>query len=96
MKMRRLMEDFEKNKKANYEKLHEEEKRDLKAARERNSSYELIATEKSFCPSCNNNLELLRLDDPTKPQFFICFNCKFIGEVGVGPVNRSLKDKEQK
>lgn len=38
MKMRRLMEDFEKNKKANYEKLHEEEKRDLEAARERNSS----------------------------------------------------------
>ena len=52
------------------------------------SHYIFFKTESSFCSYCNKNVYLLTSDENTKGKssFYICFNCKFIGEVGVGRV----------
>lgn len=51
------------------------------------NKYELLKTEKSYCPSCNQSLELLlHNEDTSQPAFYICFPCHYIGQIGVGPV----------
>ena len=52
------------------------------------SRYILLKSEISSCPLCNNNAYLLTSDESSKgkPSFFICFDCKSIGEVGIGKV----------
>ena len=52
------------------------------------SNYLFFKTEISFCPNCNENVYLLTSSKNSegKPSFYICFGCKFIGEVGVGMV----------
>lgn len=65
---------------------------------EKKSSFILQKTESSFCPRCDTNVYLLckgEDDVHLGPTFYICFNCKFIGEIGVGAV-RMLKGGENK
>jgi len=61
----------------------------MKKSKEDNkeSHYIFFKTESSFCPECSENAYLLTSDENKgKPAFYICFNCKFVGEVGVGRV----------
>ena len=52
---------------------------------------------KSFCPECDSNVHLLiRKDYHPCVSFYICFNCKYTTEVGVGPVAGVKKKKCQK
>jgi len=48
--------------------------------------YMRIKTEKSFCPHCSRNVELLCSDAKNSPMFYICWDCKLIAEVGIGEV----------
>ncbi len=50
------------------------------------SHYILNKTEKSHCPECNQQLYMLANENLTKVAFYICFNCKFVGQIGVGVV----------
>jgi hypothetical protein len=56
------------------------------------SLYVLIETEKSFCPKCHNTVGLLTSTQHRLPSFYICFSCKYVGEVGVGPVKLPSED----
>jgi hypothetical protein len=61
--------------------------------RPRKSNYHVVPAPKSRCPD-GHSVELLCDDGGVfnpqhpAPAFFICFTCKFIGEVGRGPVRR--------
>ncbi len=51
------------------------------------SKYNLIKTTGSFCPKCDKEVYLLSHHDGIEePAFFICFDCKTIGQVGIGKV----------
>lgn len=52
------------------------------------SQYDLIQTTQSHCPRCGKPPMLLSAVDPLKhlPAFYVCFPCRFVGQVGVGPV----------
>ena len=51
------------------------------------SSYLLLKTDNSYCPLCEKPVYLLcEGSSKKKPSFYICFDCKFIGEVGKGKV----------
>ena len=52
------------------------------------SKYVLQSAEKSFCPKCGKEVHLLCPVNERfgGPSFYICFHCKYIGEVGVGPI----------
>lgn len=61
------------------------------------SDYIIETEEKSFCPKCHQRVDLLapgvsyanRSNAPDKtPWFYICWACKFVAQVGVGPVGR--------
>jgi hypothetical protein len=54
--------------------------------------YSTTQTESSFCPDCNEPVTLLSNGD--RPQFYLCFDCKFVGEVGVGRVE-PFKEPEE-
>ncbi len=53
-----------------------------------NSKFTFFKTEISFCPNCGKNVYLLTTAGSSfgMPSFYICFDCKFIGEIGVGKV----------
>jgi hypothetical protein len=52
--------------------------------------YELIRMESSFCPHCHKNAMLLCpaniADMEENPSFGVCFDCHFIGQIGVGQI----------
>ncbi len=51
------------------------------------SYFEIRKQEKVFCPNCGK--EMYRLADDERydsPKFNICFNCKYVGHIGVGIV----------
>ncbi|MDF2615478.1 MAG: hypothetical protein K0Q47_133 [Sedimentibacter sp.] len=51
------------------------------------SYFKLSKQENVFCPKCNK--VVYRLSDDKRqdsPKFYICFDCKFIGHIGVGQV----------
>jgi hypothetical protein len=54
--------------------------------------YVLQLDEKSFCPKCGKNVELLCESNSFKktlgPWFYICFDCRLVAEVGKGEVPR--------
>ncbi len=52
------------------------------------SRYILLKSELRACPLCHRECYLLTSDESSKgkPSFWICFDCKFIGEVGIGKV----------
>ena len=49
--------------------------------------YSVSKLQDSFCPNCNRNVSLL--SDGNGPSFFICFDCQYVGHVGVGQVSES-------
>jgi len=55
---------------------------------EQKSEYVFTDCQKDTCPNCSKHLILLVHKDFKKgnPAFYICFDCGFIGEVGLGPV----------
>jgi len=48
--------------------------------------------DKSHCPQCLETVDLLIpidiLTRPYGPMFYICWKCKTVAQVGVGPVKR--------
>ncbi|WP_193774779.1 hypothetical protein [Vallitalea guaymasensis] len=51
------------------------------------SNFEATKKEKVYCPKCNKQVYLLSAKDiKDTPKFYICFDCKYIGQVGVGKV----------
>ncbi len=56
------------------------------------SHYRFIKSEFTSCPKCNKHSYLLTSDQSSqgKPSFFICFDCKFIGEIGVGMIREEM------
>jgi hypothetical protein len=57
--------------------------------------YVLIKTEKSRCPGCMQPVHLLDTAEfASHPAFFICFNCRSVMHVGVGPVQVEKESKE--
>lgn len=56
--------------------------------------YVIQKTNKSFCYKCNKKVDLLASDNLTSDNlredamFYICWNCKTVAQVGVGPVKR--------
>jgi predicted RNA-binding Zn-ribbon protein involved in translation (DUF1610 family) len=60
----------------------------IKQNRMPKAKYVLQKTEKSFCPGCGKPVYLLCQDDVKfHPAFYICFDCTFVGQVGIGKVN---------
>ena len=52
------------------------------------STYVLQQADKSTCPLCGQHLSLLcdHKGNVKKPWFYICWTCRNITQVGVGPV----------
>lgn len=51
------------------------------------SYFNIIKTEGGFCPTCGKEVHLMMDEERHEgPAFYICFECHFIGQVGVGPV----------
>ncbi len=50
------------------------------------SPYILMPMPQSFCQKCHQKVSLLCGETHSLPSFFICWNCKSVAEVGVGPV----------
>ena len=53
------------------------------------SDYVAQRVDKVLCPACNEieNIYLLFRDNPNNSDaFYICFHCKYIGQIGVGRV----------
>lgn len=38
------------------------------------------------CPNCRSVMDILSHDDELLPAFVICWQCKWISEIGIGPV----------
>lgn len=53
------------------------------------SNYELLLAEKTSC-TCGKSVDILKPVNMDKylPAFYICFDCKTVGEIGVAPVSR--------
>jgi len=61
----------------------------LKSRAQKREPYTTLQAESSFCPECDKPVTLLsRVDmEPTDAaMFYICWDCKFLAEVGVGRV----------
>ncbi len=55
------------------------------------STYKLQISESTRCGNCDNKVIWLLADEEmrkSKPAFYICFVCKFVGEVGKGHVEK--------
>jgi hypothetical protein len=50
------------------------------------SVYFVSQTDNSFCPKCDRTVCLLGSDLANISMFYICFECRFVGEIGVGIV----------
>ena len=60
------------------------------------SSYKLIKVDDVLC--CDNKnvyLMVSRYQNVTLPSFYICFNCNFISEVGVGIIKKGKNNKKK-
>ncbi|WP_157052520.1 hypothetical protein [Ornithinibacillus contaminans] len=53
--------------------------------------YIIQNTEKSFCPKCNKTVQIMFSEKPKSPAFYICFDCKFVGQIGVGEIRYTLE-----
>ena len=56
----------------------------------RESKYIVQAAEGTTCPTCGTTAQLLCHRDmpPRAIAFYICFPCRFVGQIGVGPVTK--------
>lgn len=53
------------------------------------SEFVIQKTNGSFCYKCNKKVDLLISDNMrVDAMFYICWNCKSVAQVGVGPVER--------
>ena len=63
------------------------------------STYILIETDKTFCPNCGRNVELLVSSNRETvidlPAFYICCRCNSVSQVGVGPVKRGDPERPE-
>ena len=68
------------------------------------SDYTFSKSDMSFCPHCDKHVYMLALfglepKGTQLPMFMICFDCKFIGQVGVGIVKQidagSMSEEEE-
>lgn len=57
--------------------------------------YTLLQSDMSSCPTCGKHVHLLSHESKYAPAFFICFDCKFVGQVGVGKVELTSGDDEE-
>jgi hypothetical protein len=56
------------------------------------SNYILLKCDSSYCKNCDAKVQLLTSRDGRPgSSFYICFNCHYVCEVGIGPVNKSIK-----
>jgi hypothetical protein len=55
--------------------------------------YHLTPTGNSRCPQCDKYVALLATDG-NDPAFYICFSCKFVRQVGVGPKTSVTSNNE--
>jgi predicted RNA-binding Zn-ribbon protein involved in translation (DUF1610 family) len=55
------------------------------------SDYIIQIVQSSYCPNCNNLVYLLCHKDGESPSFYICWNCHFVGEIGVGIVTEEIQ-----
>jgi len=56
-------------------------------AGEKIEPYHLVECDKSFCRTCHGKAMLLCSDLAT-PAFYICWSCRMVAEVGVGPIQK--------
>lgn len=55
------------------------------------SKYVLQLTDRTRCPKCEQLAHWLgHVYNPHQPGFYICWNCKTVHQVGVGPVYEQL------
>lgn len=58
------------------------------------SAYTLLKAESTFCAFCGRLVDLLSAA-MTDPAFYICFPCRVVGQVAVGPVERVAEEDEE-
>jgi ribosomal protein S27AE len=69
----------------------------MKSNSKSNSKYIIQPALKSHCPKCGRGTYLLCHKDWSGPAFYICFGCRYVGEVGKGPVrDMSIKLEREK
>jgi uncharacterized Zn finger protein (UPF0148 family) len=49
--------------------------------------YLLTPTDKVWCPKCERKVSMLATQELDGPAFYICFSCRHVAQIGVGPVN---------
>lgn len=52
---------------------------------EEKGRYRVLRAEQSSCPDCGRLVHLLTTYD-CAPAFYLCFGCRFVGQVGVGRI----------
>lgn len=51
------------------------------------SHFKARKQKKTYCPTCGKEVYILADDESqNSPKFLICFDCKFIGHIGIGEV----------
>jgi hypothetical protein len=58
----------------------------------------LLGLDKSFCSKCGSSVSLLCDREAQRgiPNFFICFGCKTVSQVGFGEVPNSWEEVREK
>jgi hypothetical protein len=74
------------------ERIPDEEAAVLEASAQ---PYDLLGCgDKSVCPKCRKSVELLSSEAcRSLPAFYICWDCRWIGQVGMGPVTVDDEDR---
>lgn len=53
------------------------------------TDYRLRKPDGALCPDCSKPIHLLASNQlKDRPAFYICFDCKWVGHIGVGPVTK--------
>lgn len=50
--------------------------------------YILSKTPKTHCLRCLKPVYMLAPEDVSSPAFYICFDCEFVGQIGVGEIEK--------
>jgi hypothetical protein len=58
------------------------------------SQYNIIRADCSRCPKCGCYIDLMFSDTHNRPWFYVCFPCRYVGEVGCGVVKRIVCREE--
>ena len=57
------------------------------------TDYRLRKPDGGLCPDCASRVHMLSSTLHDRPAFYICFACKWVGHIGVGPVTKRRKPK---